>query len=56
VNESGAANSASIAVLPSAPNTSSVTARWLAIDRPKSPCRTCHSQIAYCTGIGRSKP
>ena len=52
----GTANIARIMVLDKEPITSSTTGRWVEMDRPKSPCSTCHSQMAYCTGTGRSKP
>src|SRR5207249_3723440 len=39
-----------------ASRTSRITARRVAIERPRSPCATRPSQTRYCTGSGLSKP
>ena len=43
-------------VLPTARETSEATGRPVAMEAPRSPCIALPSQIANCTGSGRSKP
>ena len=52
----GAAEKAVAAAFTTARATSWATGRPVAMDTPRSPCSTCHSQIAYWTGRGLSNP
>src|SRR5947209_14164951 len=47
---------ARIRLLASESRTSRITARGVAMERPRSPCATRPSQTRYCTGSGLSKP
>src|SRR5438094_10459295 len=49
-------DSASTRLFARASRTSRITARRVAIERPRSPCATRPSQTRYCTGSGLSKP
>ncbi|MNV55788.1 hypothetical protein D3C71_1480340 [compost metagenome] len=50
------ATTASRSVLPTAVITSPATARLLAIDTPRSPCRARHTHIKNCSGSDRLNP
>src|SRR6266850_3756699 len=55
-NASSDDETARIRLLASASRTSRITARRVAMERPRSPCATRPSQTRYCTGSGLSKP